>query len=359
MSYHVGKPRIFSPDILKHRMDVILESGQFGNNGKFTEVLEQTYCQLTGSKYAVAVTNATVGLELVISHLAQAKPKMRVAVPSFTFVASASCAKRFGHEIVLIDSDWDFNISLEHLEAEHSKKRIDLVIVPELFGNRMNRDLSYLSNDLGMQVIYDRAHAVGIPRSPFDGLAQVYSHHPTKLAGSFELGMVVTNNVLVADYVRTARNFGFDLKDKEEPDIFMVGTNAKVSEIAAAAGLTQLEDFEKIKEHYKMIYDRYNLELKNLSTCHVNAKNTPDSNYSYVTMFAKSKSKLQKHLSGKGIHTKSYFRPIHMFEQYLNNKVLFGAETLYRNTLTLPSGLTLEASNIKEICDEIKSFYAG
>jgi len=355
-NYVVGRPKLFSQERFKARVEGILESNLWGNNGPITEELEQAYCDFTGSKYAVAVSNATVGLELVVSFSTLFRPKMRVAVPSFTFVATASCTKRFGHEIVLIDSDWDFNIDLDHLVLEHAKNKIDLVIIPELFGNRMNHNVEELAKNLGIIVVWDRAHALGIPSSP--GLAQIYSHHPTKICGGFEMGVITTNNQVLDLYLRSVRNFGFDQNSLQEANAIYLGTNAKTSEIAAAAVLTQLEDFEPIKSHYRKIYDRYNLELKDLDNCHVNAKNTKDSNYSYVTMYAKHKARLKDFLALRGIHTKSYFRPLHMQNEYLTKEVLFMSETLYRNLLTLPSGLHIQIEDVKMICDKIKEFYA-
>lgn len=356
-NYVVGKPKLFSPERFKRRVDKILESSQWANNGVMVDQLERDYCDFTERNYAVAVTNATAGLELVVSYITRSKPKMRVAVPSFTFIATASCAKRFGHEIVLIDSDWDFNIDLDHLLVEHKKKKIDLVIIPELFGNRMNHNVSYLLKEYGIQIIWDRAHALGVPMATNTGLAQVYSQHSTKIAGAFELGVITTDDQILYQYLKSARNFGFDLTTLAEPNAIYLGTNAKVSEIAAAGAITQLEDFGPIMDHYETIYDRYNEELKNLGTCHINAKNVEASNYSYVTMFCKSKGKLKDYLALRGIHTKDYFRPIHMYDEYLTGHSLFMAETLHRNTLALPTGLVISIQDVSTICNEIKEFY--
>ncbi len=72
------------------------------------------------------------------------------------------------------------------------------------------------------------------------GECEVFSFHATKFFNTFEGGAVVTNNDELAEKMRLMRNFGFSGYD----NVIYPGTNGKMTEIAAAMGLTNLEDLD-------------------------------------------------------------------------------------------------------------------
>ena len=67
---------------------------------------EREYADAIGSKYAIALTNGTVALELALYGLGIG-PGDEVIVPSRTFIASASCAVMRGAKPVVADVDRD------------------------------------------------------------------------------------------------------------------------------------------------------------------------------------------------------------------------------------------------------------
>src|SRR3970282_754163 len=73
------------------------------------------------------------------------------------------------------------------------------------------------------------------------GQAEVYSFHATKFFNTFEGGAVVTNDDELATRIRLMKNFGFQGYD----NVVYIGTNGKMSEVAAAMGLTGLESLEE------------------------------------------------------------------------------------------------------------------
>ena len=72
------------------------------------------------------------------------------------------------------------------------------------------------------------------------GECEVFSFHATKFFNTFEGGAVVTNDDALAEKMRLMRNFGFSGYD----NVIYPGTNGKMTEIAAAMGLTNLEDID-------------------------------------------------------------------------------------------------------------------
>ena len=87
-----------------------------------TKEFEQRICELTGSKYAVAITNGTAALYCYIKALGIG-PGDEVIVPNMTFIASANAVIMAGATPVLCEVDEKtFCIDLEEAEKCITKK---------------------------------------------------------------------------------------------------------------------------------------------------------------------------------------------------------------------------------------------
>ena len=91
----VGRPNVVDAKGFLEDVEVILSSRLLTNNGPFAIQLEEAAREYLGAAHVVAVSNATMGLELALRALGL-RPGSEVLVPSFTFVATA-------HAIVAAD----------------------------------------------------------------------------------------------------------------------------------------------------------------------------------------------------------------------------------------------------------------
>src|SRR5688572_16544963 len=83
---HVGRPNIGDRERFPARVNDILDRRWLTNNGRYVHEFEAKLAANTGARHAIAVCNATVGLEIAINALGLSG---EVIVPSFTFVATA------------------------------------------------------------------------------------------------------------------------------------------------------------------------------------------------------------------------------------------------------------------------------
>src|SRR5689334_20286984 len=83
---HVGRPNIGNREKFLERVNQILDSKWFSNNGPFVQEFERQMCDYLGVKHCIAMCNGTVALEIAIRALGFTG---EVIVPSFTFIASA------------------------------------------------------------------------------------------------------------------------------------------------------------------------------------------------------------------------------------------------------------------------------
>lgn len=353
--HYVGKPNFPNEPLFLERVQEILTKKQFTNGGPFVQKFEKAILANSKSNevytpYCIATSNATAALEILFSML----PKGEVIMPTFTFIATACSAKRMGHTPIFVDVTSDYMMECSNIEKYITPKTV-AVIVPQLFGMTMSRTIyEELVMKLDVPIILDSAHAIGISHDLWAW--EVYSFHATKMINSFEGGAIIIPAMEhdVAKKARELVNFGFDstASAPEGRISSTFGTNAKMSEIHAAAGLTNIESYFQIWNHHKNIWLEYLVRLPNdprIKLIRAGAR----SNYSYVVIQAAQRDKLQAYLWSKGIYARAYFKHClhNVFGEY---QYLPVAERLARDTLCLPTGLSVSKKDVGFICNTIK-----
>ena len=238
-SLHVGRPNIGDRDTLMRRIGEMLDRRWLSNGGPLVLELEETMAAMHGVAGAVAVCNATLGLQLLARGLGL---RGDILMPAFTFVATAHAIMWQGAQPEFVDIQLsDHNLALDSVEAAITERTGGIVGV-HLWGRPCAvGELEKLADAHGLPLIFDAAHALGVtgPDGPVGagGMAEVLSLHATKFVNSFEGGIVLGNDTGLLDDIRSLRNFGFADYDT----VTAIGTNAKMPEVCAAMGLTSLE----------------------------------------------------------------------------------------------------------------------
>jgi dTDP-4-amino-4,6-dideoxygalactose transaminase len=158
------------------------------------------------------------------------------------------------------------------------------------------------------------------------------------------------------------KNFGFAGMDR----VIYIGTNGKMSEIAAAMGITSLEDMEGFIACNRNNYRAYRARLEGwpglkLMTYDEREKN----NYQYVVLEIDpqqagiSRDDLLTILHAEGVRARRYFYPgCHRMEPYRSyfphaGLLLPVTERLAGRVLCLPTGTQVKERDIDLICDLI------
>jgi dTDP-4-amino-4,6-dideoxygalactose transaminase len=192
------------------------------------------------------------------------------------------------------------------------------------------------------------------------GCAETFSFHATKFINTFEGGAVVTNDDELAEKMRLMKNFGFAGMDR----VIYIGTNGKMSEIAAAMGITSLEDMDHFIACNRRNYNDYRRRLNGwpglkLMDYDGNDKN----NYQYVVVEIDpeqagiGRDQLLTILHAEGVRARRYFYPgCHRMEPYRSyfphaGLLLPITERLAERVLCLPTGTQVKERDIEIICD--------
>ena len=235
---HVGRPNLGDRDTLLSRFATALDRRWLTNNGPYVQAFEAELANYLGVRHCIAVSNATIGLQIAIRGLGLSG---EVIVPSLTFPATVHALAWQGLRPVFGDVDpATHNLDPAHVERLIGPETTGILGV-HLWGNPCAIDaLSEIADRRRLTLLFDAAHAFGCSHrgrmiGNF-GRAEVFSFHATKFLSTGEGGAIATNDDELANELRRLRNFGI-----EGDQVAGIGINGKMNELAAAMGLTALE----------------------------------------------------------------------------------------------------------------------
>ena len=205
----------------------------------------------------VTVSSGMSALELGLRALGIGDGK-RVLLPALTFPATALAVTRCGAVPVLGDvcpRTWTLTPSIARSALD--REQIDLVMPVAAFGLALpNAEWDEFVAQTGVPVLADAAAALGT--QPLGKRTHwAFSLHATKPMGIGEGGLFVSFDETLTERVRRLANFGFEHKMVHLEG----GTNAKLSEYAAAIGLVQLNRWSHLNARRQTLLEEYRRQL--------------------------------------------------------------------------------------------------
>lgn len=254
----VARPSLGREEIAA--VTAVLESGMLAAGSRVAE-FEREFAGYCGAAHAVAVNNGTAALHAALM-AAGIGPGDEVIVPDFTFYATASSVLMCGATPVFADVDErTFNIAPQEIE-----KRITLrtkaVIAVHLFGLPFDVPaVQEICRRHNLLLIEDAAQAHGAllggkMAGSFGDLA-CFSFYATKNMITGEGGMVTTKDAALYDRLRLVINHG----QSEKYLHTCLGYNYRMTDIAAAIGLVQLQRLPGFNEKRRKNAEYYNTHL--------------------------------------------------------------------------------------------------
>jgi perosamine synthetase len=223
----------------------VLRSGQL-SLGPRVPAFEQAFAARLGVAHASAVSSGTAGLHLALRAVG-VRDGDEVVTSPFSFVASANAAVFERARPVFADIDpRTLNLDPEAAAAAVTD-RTTAVLPVHIFG--YPADLPAFER-LGLPLVEDACEALGAVHA--DGLAVGARGHPTafgfyanKQLTTGEGGMVSTSDAAVKARIDSERNQG-RAPDMGWLDHDRLGFNYRLSDVACAIGLAQLERLDEM-----------------------------------------------------------------------------------------------------------------
>ena len=247
-------------------LERIEQNRWYSNFGPLLLEYENRLAQMIGGR-CVTLSSGTAALELGITALALPAGS-HVILPAFAFPAPLLAVLRCGLQPVFCDvcpDTWTLTpeIALEALARSDCK----LVLPVSTFGHPLPTEAwDRFAQTTGVAVLMDAAPALGLQR--VGKLAHAaFSLHATKPLGIGEGGVFATSDADLAERVRRITNYGLAHGLVSHPG----GTNAKLSEYAAAVGLVQLERWPELLNRRLSIWRQYSAALSELPGIRIQA----------------------------------------------------------------------------------------
>lgn len=245
--------------------------GDWLTTGPTVTAFEQAIGDLAGGHRAVSVTSGTAALHTAYATLGLCPGDEVVSTP-MTFVATTSTASILGAKVVFADIDEETGLidpaSVEPLVTDRTK----VIAAVDYAGQAAEYDaLQPLADAVGAVTLADAAHSIGgTDRGrPVGDLADVttFSFFPTKNMTTGEGGAVVFKDATLAQrahefhfigLVRDPDRFQIEGEGPWHQEVHDFGLNYRLTDIACALGLAQLQRLEAFKRRRAEITARYN-----------------------------------------------------------------------------------------------------
>lgn len=216
----------------------VVVSGRYVG-GSECEAFEAELAAMTGTRFAVGVSNGLDALRLILRAyvgMGEMVPDDEILVPANTYVASVLAISDAGLRPVLVDADLStLNMDTSLLRGAVTPRTRGIMAV-HLYGRVVwNEELEAVAREFGLKVIEDNAQAIGAKwRGRMTGSlgdAAAFSFYPTKNVGALgDAGAVTTSDERLARAVRALANYG---SDRRYHNIYR-GFNCRLDPLQAA-----------------------------------------------------------------------------------------------------------------------------
>jgi perosamine synthetase len=215
---------------------------------------EKSLASYTGRKFAVAVNTGLSALHLSLIAL-KIREGDEVILPSYTCDALLNAVLYLNAKPVIVDVNYaDGNIAYKSLRR-YVKNKTKAILVPHSFGFPADMDEIL---KVGVPVVEDCAVSMGAKyknkRVGGFGRIAASSFYATKMLTTGEGGVVLTDDKKAADDIKQLRDYRGNKK-------FAIRYNYKMTDIAAAMGMVQLDRMDEFIEARRRIAAKYSLML--------------------------------------------------------------------------------------------------
>ncbi|HLJ63174.1 MAG TPA: DegT/DnrJ/EryC1/StrS family aminotransferase [Stellaceae bacterium] len=360
MRFQVSKP-VLAGQEKEYVLDAI-DSGWISSNGPYIARFERLLDEFLGVEGVIAVCNGTAALHVAYLGLGLAAGQ-EVIVPTLTYVATANAVTYCGARPVFAECDREsWNVSLATIAAAWSSRTVGVSLV-HLYGRPAPiEEIAALARARGAWLLEDCAESLGATwRGKATGTfgdASMFSFYGNKTISTGEGGAVYLREARRREVARMLRGQGMDPRRRYWHPV--IGYNYRMTNIAAAIGVGQMERVEHHLAERRRIAAAYAMRLRSLAAEGLlqlpgEDAGSVNSHWLYSIVLAGGgaprRARIQEHLAARGIETRPFFVPMHQLPMYRGSERFPVAERIADHGLNLPTYTGLSDRDIDEICD--------
>jgi perosamine synthetase len=346
------------------RVLAALRSGRL-SLGPLLPEFERAFAERVRAPFASAVSSGTAGLHLALRAVGVSEGDDVITSP-FSFVASANVAVYERARPVFADIDpVTMNVDPDAVTTAVTSRTAALLPV-HIFG--YPADVPSLEQ-LGLPIVEDACEALGAVYGdgvPVGGRGHpaVFGFYPNKQLTTGEGGMVCVADGGVKERLDSERNQGRS-PDMGWLDHDRLGFNYRLSDVACALGLAQLERLDEMLEGRARVASLYRQALSSIEGLELPC---PDSGgarrgwFVFVVQLPRAveRDEVVRALGVQGVPSKPYFPAVHLMTFYRER---FGhrvgefpvCEDIAARSIALPFFPQMTEGQVAQVADELRS----
>jgi dTDP-4-amino-4,6-dideoxygalactose transaminase len=298
----------------------VLRSGRL-SLGPRLAAFEDAFAQRVGAAYASAVSSGTAALHLSL-RAAGVGPGDEVITTPFSFVASANVAVYEGARPVFADID-PVTLNLDCTAAAAAVGDRTAAILPvHVFG--YPADIAAFER-LGYPIVEDACEALGAVHpdgKPVGGRGHpsAFGFYANKQITTGEGGMVVCADAEIKERIDSERNQG-RAPDMDWLDHDRLGFNYRLSDLACALGLAQLERLEALLAGRARVAGLYREALASVEGLELPCPDAGGARRGWFVFVVQvprgaERDDVVRALGERSIPSKPYFPAVHLMSYY-------------------------------------------
>lgn len=332
----------------------VLKSDYLTTGPRIAE-FEQKIAHYTGTNYAVAVSSGTAALHIACLAAGIGDGDEVITTP-LTFAASANCVLYCGGRPVFADiNPQTYNI--DPVEIEKKITTNTKAILPVHYtGQPCDMEgIRKIAEEYDLAVIEDGSHALGARyrEKRIGGLSDMtcFSFHPVKPMTTGEGGVVTTNSRELYERLLLFRSHGITRDPellREHPGAWYyeqleLGYNYRITDIACALGISQMDRLEDFLQRRRELAERYNKAFFSVTGIQIQKQQEGAESGWHLYMIQVPKNRrtqVFEQLQAAGIGVNVHYIPVYRHPYYRKHGYegcyCPNAESFYERAITLP-----------------------
>jgi perosamine synthetase len=356
------------PDVGPREEELVLEVLRSGrlSLGPMGERFEREFAAWLGVPDAVMVSSGTTALHLGVRMLGWGEGDEVVTSP-FSFVASANCILYEGARPVFVDVEEE-TLDIDPAAAEEAVGERTAGLLPvHIFGYPAAMpELEALAAQRGLGILEDACEALGAVDSEgrrvgSRGNLATFAFYANKQMTTGEGGMIVPRDAEEAARLRSERNQGRAV-DMGWLDHDRLGYNYRLSDLAAALGVAQVEKLDSLLERRVGVARMYEERLAGLEGVRTPIGSLGAEVRSWFVYAVRLPQGADRdatiaRLAKSGVAAKAYLPCIHLFPHLRELGYREGqfpvAEAAAADSLALPFFPAMSEAQVERVCQEL------
>jgi dTDP-4-amino-4,6-dideoxygalactose transaminase len=363
----LGQPTFGEPEI--RAIEEVFRSGWVAGQGPTGTRFGEAFARTAGTRHALPVNNCTAALHLAVSALGL-RPGDEVVVADYTFPATGHSVVYGGGTPVFADVLHDtWTVDPQAVEAAITDRTVGIIAVDTLGQLADYTELEAIAAKRGLWLVEDAACSTGAtyqgrPAGSFGDVA-CFSFHGRKGITAGEGGALTTDRDDIAHKARKTHNFGIESALSRAgttglpvPEFDEIGYNYKLSDVAAAIMLAQLDrlpDLVKARQGVAEAYERL-LGDFDLVQLPVTGKDRTHSWQSYALTLDPSVDRgvVASELRSRGVQCNFGTYASHLQPVYGATNPCPVSADLFRRHLAIPMHANLTEAQIERVATAVR-----